>query len=100
VGRDPNTLGLAHVQAGYIVDTADREKALAVQRQPMETIMGTNRSWEHLQECYLVGSIDDITERLKFLESRGLEHVTIQPAGPEMAQLDLWMEKIIKPFFR
>lgn len=100
VGRDPHTLGLAHVQAGYVVDTADREKALAAQRQPMETLMGTNRSWEHLQECYLVGSIDDIVNRLQFLQSQGLEHVTIQPAAPEMAQLDLWMEKIIKPHFR
>jgi alkanesulfonate monooxygenase SsuD/methylene tetrahydromethanopterin reductase-like flavin-dependent oxidoreductase (luciferase family) len=100
VGRDPRTLGLAHVQAGYVVDTADREKALAAQRQPMETLMGTNRSWEHLQECYLVGSIDDIVNRLQFLHSQGLEHVTIQPAAPEMTQLDLWMEKIIKPHFR
>jgi alkanesulfonate monooxygenase SsuD/methylene tetrahydromethanopterin reductase-like flavin-dependent oxidoreductase (luciferase family) len=100
VGRDPRTLGLAHVQAGYVVDTASRETALSIQRQPMETLMGTHRAWEHLQECYLVGSIDDIVERLKFLESKGLEHVTIQPAAPEMAQLDLWMEKIIRPYFR
>lgn len=100
VGRDPSTLGLAHVQAGYVVDTADRAKALARQRTPMETIMGTHRDWQHLQECYMVGSIDDIVERLKFLESKGLEHVTIQPAAPEMEQLDLWMEKIITPYFR
>jgi probable F420-dependent oxidoreductase len=100
VGRDPATLGLAHVQAGYVVDTANREKALAVQRRPMETLMGTHRSWEHLQECYLVGSIDDIVARLKYLESQGLEHITIQPAAAEMAQLDLWMEQIIRPHFR
>jgi probable F420-dependent oxidoreductase len=100
VGRDPSTLGLAHVQAGYVVDTADRAKALARQRTPMETIMGTHRDWQHLQECYMVGSIDDIVERLKFLESKGLQHVTIQPAAPEMEQLDLWMEKIITPYFR
>jgi alkanesulfonate monooxygenase SsuD/methylene tetrahydromethanopterin reductase-like flavin-dependent oxidoreductase (luciferase family) len=100
VGRDPDTLGLAHVQAGYVVDTADRQQALAAQRQPMATLMGSNRSWEHLQECYLVGSIDDIVERLQFLESQGLEHVTMQPAAPELAQLDLWMDKIIHPYFR
>ena len=100
VGRDPSTLGLAHVQAGYLVDTADREKALAIQRKPMETIMGTNRSWEHLQECYMIGTFDDIVKRLKFLESKGLEHVTIQPAAPEIEQIDLWMEKIIRPHFR
>ena len=100
VGRDPSTLGLAHVQAGYVVDTADRDKALSIQRQPLQTMMGSNRAWEHLQECYLVGSIDDIVARLKFLESKGLEHVTIQPAAPEIAQLDLWMEKVITPYFR
>jgi probable F420-dependent oxidoreductase len=99
-GRDPDTLGLAHVQAGYVVDTNDRAKALARQRHPMETIMGSNRSWEHLQQCYLVGSIDDIVKRLKLLEENGLEHVTIQPAGPEMEQLDLWMDKVITPHFR
>ncbi|MBI4457227.1 MAG: LLM class flavin-dependent oxidoreductase [Acidobacteria bacterium] len=99
-GRDPNTLGLAHVQAGYLVDTADREKALSLQRRPMQTMMGSHRSWEHLQECYMVGTFDDIVARLKFLESKGLEHVTIHPAAPEMEQLDLWMKKIIQPNFR
>jgi alkanesulfonate monooxygenase len=100
VGRDPSTLGLAHVQAGYLVDTTNREKALAAQRKPMETIMGTNRSWEHLQQCYMIGTFDDIVERLKFLESKGLEHVTIQPAAPEIEQIDMWMEKVIQPHFR
>jgi len=99
-GRDPASLELAHVQAGYVVDTADSKKALSIQRAPMETIMGKNRDWDHLQGCYLVGSIDDIVEKLKFLESHGLQHVTIQPAGPEMEQLDLWMDKIITPYFR
>jgi len=83
-----------------VVDTADRAKALERQRQPMETLMGAHRSWEHLQECYLLGSIDDIVERLQFLESHRLEHVTIHPAAPETAQLGLWMEKIIRPYFR
>ena len=100
VGRDPSTLGLAHVQAGYIVDTADREKALLSQRKPMETMMGAHRSWDHLQQCYLVGSVDDIVNRLKFLESKGLDHLTVHPAAPEIEQLDLWMELVIKPHFR
>lgn len=100
VGRDPKTLGFAHVQAGYLVDTADRERALERQRGPMETLMGTHRSWEHLQDSYLVGSVDDVVERLKRLEAMGVEQVTIQPAAPEMAQLDLWMERVIEPYFR
>ncbi|MEE2804716.1 MAG: LLM class flavin-dependent oxidoreductase [Pseudomonadota bacterium] len=100
VGRDPATIEMAHVQAGYVVDTSDSDKALSIQRKPMETIMGTNRDWQHLQDCYLVGSIDDIVEKLKYLENHGLEHVTIQPASPDLDQVDLWMDKIIEPYFR
>ena len=100
VGRDPADLGIAHVQAGYVVDTDDTEKALSIQRKPMETIMGTNRSWEHLQGCYLLGSVGDVVAKLKALEGAGIEHVTIQPAAPEMEQVELWMDRIIRPHFR
>lgn len=98
VGRDPSTLGLAHVQAGYIVDTEDREKALRIQRPHMERMMGLHRSWEHLQECYLVGSVGDIVARLKEFEAVGLEHVTVQPAAPEISQLELLADRIAPHF--
>ncbi|MCP5151500.1 MAG: LLM class flavin-dependent oxidoreductase [Ectothiorhodospiraceae bacterium] len=99
-GRDPATLGIAHVQAGYIVDTDDREAALARQRRPMQAMMGQNRSWEHLQDCYLLGSVDDIVAKLRALEAAGVEHVTIHPASAEMEQLELWMDRVIEPHFR
>lgn len=98
VGRDPSTLGLAHVQAIYAVDTEDHEKALRVQKPHFQRIMGTNRPWEHLQECYLTGTIKEIVVKLKELEAAGLEHVTLQPAAPELSQLELWAEKIISHF--
>jgi hypothetical protein len=86
------------VQAIYVVDTDDREKALKIQRPHFERMMGSNRSWDHLQECYLVGSVQDIVARLKLLESVGMEHVTVQPAAPEISQLDLIAEKILPHF--
>lgn len=98
VGRDPSMLGLAHVQAGYIVDTDDREKALRIQRPHMERMMGSHRSWEHLQECYLVGSLGEIIGRLKEFEAVGLEHVTVQPTSPELSQLELLADKIVPHF--
>jgi probable F420-dependent oxidoreductase len=99
-GRDPASLGIAHVQASYVVDTDDRDEALAAQHGPMKTIMGENRSWEHLQECYLLGSVDDIVAKLRALEAAGVEHVTIQPAAPDMEQLELLMDRVIAPHFR
>ncbi len=99
IGRDPSTLGLAQVQAIYAVDTDDPEEAMRIQRPHFETMMGTHRTWEHVQECYMVGTIKEIVARLKDLEDSGLEHVTLQPTAPELAQLDLWAEKIV-PHFR
>lgn len=97
-GRDPSTLGLAHVQAIYAVDTEDHETALRVQKPHFERIMGTHRPWEHLQECYLIGTIREIVARLKELEAAGIEHVTLQPAAPEVSQVDLIAEKILPHF--
>jgi probable F420-dependent oxidoreductase len=98
VGRDPATLRLGHVQAIYVVDTEDREKALRIQRPHFERIMGTSRPWEHLQECYLVGTVKDIVARLKGFEAVGLEHVTVQPAAPDISQIELIAEKILPQF--
>ena len=98
VGRDPATLGFAHVQAAYVVDTEDPEEALRLQRPHMERMMGSNRSWDHLRECYMVGSIPQIVEKLKVLEACGVEHVTLQPAAPDIGQLDLIAERIAPHF--
>jgi hypothetical protein len=51
-----------------------------------------------LQECYLVGTVKDIVERLKGFEEVGLEHVTVQPAGPDIAQIELIAEKLLPHF--
>ena len=97
-GRDPATLGFAHVQAIYVVDTQDPEEALRIQRPHVERMMGSNRSWDHLQECYMVGSVDQIVAKLKVLEDAGMQHVTLQPAGPDIEQVDLIAEKIAPHF--
>jgi len=98
VGRDPSTLGLAQVQAIYAVNTDDHEEALRIQQPHFQRMMGTHRSWEHMQECYLVGTPKEIIARLKDLEGVGMEHVTLQPTAPELDQLELWAEKIVPHF--
>jgi hypothetical protein len=46
----------------------------------------------------MVGSVKDIIAKLKELEAVGLEHVTLQPAAPELSQVDLIAEKILPHF--
>lgn len=99
VGRDPKTLRLAQVQAAYLAESGDREEALRRQRPHFEVMMGTERGWAHLKECYLVGTVEDIVRRIKDLEAAGLEYLAVHPAAPEPDQVDLWAEKIM-PHFR
>jgi alkanesulfonate monooxygenase SsuD/methylene tetrahydromethanopterin reductase-like flavin-dependent oxidoreductase (luciferase family) len=94
-GRPENSIRFAHTQFTYIVDTDDREKALHVQRPFFEEVMGTHRSFEHLQECYLLGSVNDIVERLKDLKAVGLEYALIGPVSDDIHQLELISERII-----
>ncbi|HZD69420.1 MAG TPA: TIGR03619 family F420-dependent LLM class oxidoreductase [Actinomycetes bacterium] len=97
-GRTPDSLLFAHTNFTYVVDTADRDAALEAQRPYFEQVMGTHRSFEHLQQCYLLGSVDDIVERLKDLEQAGLQYAVLGPTADELGQLDLIAERIAPAF--
>jgi molybdopterin-biosynthesis enzyme MoeA-like protein len=60
--------------------------------------MGTHRSFEHLQQSYLLGTIDEIIERLKDLESAGMEYVVLGPTSDDLTQLDLIAKHLLPAF--
>lgn len=43
---------------------------------------------------------NDIIKRLKDLEGVGLEYIALHPAGPDIAQLDLWKKHLLPAFGR
>jgi alkanesulfonate monooxygenase SsuD/methylene tetrahydromethanopterin reductase-like flavin-dependent oxidoreductase (luciferase family) len=94
-GRPENDVKFAHCQFTYVVDTNDREKALSAQRPFFEQVMGKHRSFEHLQECYLLGGVTDIVDRLLDLKAEGLEYALIGPVSDDPEQLELIADKII-----
>jgi alkanesulfonate monooxygenase SsuD/methylene tetrahydromethanopterin reductase-like flavin-dependent oxidoreductase (luciferase family) len=97
-GRPASSLTFAHTNFTYVVDTADRDKAHGIQRPYFEQVMGSHRTFQHLQECYLLGTPDDIVERLKDLESAGCEYVVLGPTSDQLDQLDLINDQIISAF--
>jgi alkanesulfonate monooxygenase len=97
-GRSEGSVRFAHCNFTYLVDSADRDKALEVQRPYFEEVMGTHRSFQHLQECYLLGSVDDIVARLKDLEDAGCEYAVLGPTSDDLGQLDLIAERIVPAF--
>src|SRR5438270_1910704 len=57
-GRDPKKLTFGHCNFTHLVDTPSHDKAVAQSKAPFLRAMGTHRTYEHLQECYMVGGID------------------------------------------
>jgi probable F420-dependent oxidoreductase len=97
-GRSAAAMTFGHTNFTYLVDTASRDEALARQRPFFEQVMGTHRSFEHLQECYLLGTFDDIVARLKDLESAGLEYAVLGPTSDDLGQLDLLAKHVLPAF--
>lgn len=97
-GKDVSAFTFSHCQFTYLVKTSDREKALEIQRPFFEEIMGTHRTFEHLQESYLLGSMDDILARIQDLIDAGLDHLIIGPTSDDLQQLDLIANEVVPLF--
>ena len=69
--------------------SSDGEKAREIQHKYFREAMGTHRSPEHLETCYLFGSVDEIVARLNDLSGAGCEYVVLGPTHDDPAQLDL-----------
>jgi alkanesulfonate monooxygenase SsuD/methylene tetrahydromethanopterin reductase-like flavin-dependent oxidoreductase (luciferase family) len=78
-----------HVQWLHIVETDDREAALDAQLPAFRQIMGADRSDRHLSECYLTGSLDDISERIQRLRNAGFDDLILGPVTNDPKQLEL-----------
>jgi probable F420-dependent oxidoreductase len=98
LGRPRASLTFGHVNFVHVVPTDDEAVALREQRPLVERVMGTHRSFEHLQSCYFLGSPRRIRERIAGLAEAGLEYLVLQPLDYDLSQLDLWQEEIIRHF--
>ena len=98
MGRDPKALTFGHCNFIHLVDTANHEKAVAESRQPFERVMGTHRSYDHLQECYMIGSIDRINARIADLVGAGLQYLVLGPVSDDPKQFDLLAKRVVANF--
>jgi alkanesulfonate monooxygenase len=97
-GKDPARVSFGHCNFIHLVDTSDHQKAVEASRQPFLRVMGTHRSYEHLQECYMVGSIDRINARIADLAGAGLQYLVLGPVTDDPAQIDLLARRVAVNF--
>jgi alkanesulfonate monooxygenase len=95
--RDGRPLGLAHMNFVHVVDTEDREAALAVQRVPFERIMGTHRPFASVEASYLLGTPAEIVAKLQRLREAGFEHFILTPLVTDPEQLELIHDRVVRP---
>jgi alkanesulfonate monooxygenase SsuD/methylene tetrahydromethanopterin reductase-like flavin-dependent oxidoreductase (luciferase family) len=96
--RDPTSLTFGHCNFTHLVETARHEHAVEASKAPFIRVMGTHRSWEHLQESYMVGSIDRINARISDLVSSGLQYMVLGPVTDDPKQFDLIAKHVMPAF--
>jgi len=98
VGRDPRTIEFGHCNFIHLVESPSDAEAIERSREPFLRVMGTHRSYAHLQECYLVGSIDRINARIADLVGAGLQYLVVGPVTDDPAQVDLLARRVAANF--
>jgi alkanesulfonate monooxygenase SsuD/methylene tetrahydromethanopterin reductase-like flavin-dependent oxidoreductase (luciferase family) len=98
MGTDPGRITFGHCNFIHVVDTNDQARALEESRQPFTRVMGTHRSYEHLQECYMIGGIDRIKARIADLVGSGLRYLVLGPVTDNPSQIDLLARHVVPDF--
>jgi len=99
IERPRDSLVFGHLNFTHVVATDGEAAALREQRPRIERVMGTHRSFEHLQTCYFLGTPRRIRERIAELAAAGMEYLVLSPLDYDVDQLDLWESEIV-PHFR
>lgn len=101
-GTDPRSIDRVGLQHVHVEPGEDRDTVLEKQHKVFKEFIGEDRGLEWVDEHFLVGTIDEITDRLHEYEQLGFDQVILNPAaytGSEIdRQLDLWNEHL-RPTF-
>ena len=98
MGRDPASITFGHCNFVHLVERGGQAGALAASREPFLRVMGGHRSYEHLQECYLIGGIDRINARIADLVGAGLRYLVLGPVTDDPGQIDLLAKYVAANF--
>lgn len=97
-GENPDDLVFGHCNFSYFTPFKNRDDAYAVQRPYFLRAMGGRRSFEHLCECYLLGTTSDIISRLEELADAGCTYMVVGPVSAEQYQIDTLLNEVVPHF--
>lgn len=98
MGEDPAAVTFGHCNFIHLVEKGGQAEALRDSREPFLRVMGTHRSYEHLQQCYMIGGIDRINARIADLADAGLTYLVLGPVTDDPGQIDLLARHVAPNF--
>jgi probable F420-dependent oxidoreductase len=94
-GVDPASMTFGHCNWFHFVDADTRAAAIAEQTPHFQRVMGTHRSVDHLSECYLMGTTDEVVERLQDLADAGCSYLCVGPTAADPEQIDVFATRVL-----
>jgi probable F420-dependent oxidoreductase len=96
IERDPSELEIVHGQLMFLTEEDNHDKAVQLQYQAAEKILGTSRPRDLLEKSYLFGTIDEIVENVKARVSAvRVSHMIFHPFTDDPDQLELWGRELV-----
>jgi alkanesulfonate monooxygenase SsuD/methylene tetrahydromethanopterin reductase-like flavin-dependent oxidoreductase (luciferase family) len=92
MGRDPRRITFAQQGYVHLVETASRDRALEEQRRAFEGYLGPARPWSFARANYLVGTFDDVIERLRQRAATGVEELVLGPVTADPREIRRQLE--------
>lgn len=94
-GVDPDEITFGHCNWFHLVDAKNRADAIEQQTAAFTRVMGTHRSIEHLQQCYLLGTTEEIIERLRDLVAAGCTYLCVGPTEADPEQIERFRTDVL-----
>ena len=65
-----------------------------------DRVMGTHRTFENLQQSYFLGTTREIVNRIRDLESAGIQDMVLATCDYDLEQLERFATEIVRQFTR
>lgn len=91
-GQKPHHKAKVGTTQLHIVPNADSETAKEQQLSVFEQYVGEKRGREYIESHYVLGSVEDIRDRLAMYDRQGFDELVVLPAAESMRELDRQLE--------
>lgn len=97
-GQTPWNMGKVATTQLHLVPNAEPEAARERQFAVFEQYVGEKRGREYIENHYVLGSVEEIRERLAMYDSQGFDELIVLPAATSMKELDRQLEYWVECF--